>query len=382
MSDPELVLGLVQIVKEGAVTKEYDRWLSFFYKQQKMTKSGSAKLAKALLAMGIEQDYAHIMISNYSVGLYSVMDILERNSTNLLQKRADLFDIYVVYANRGQILPTSTVKELCTSVEMSVLALTSPNVPVVVHMGINRSLTFLVSNMCQKETPEQPVTCETDGKQFKMGKNLSIDLFKHSAQYFANKYGDYPDSLEEAKNTKAKKYIFSRPVDVMTQILIKNSSKFEGQTLFVSDALFNKKRKKKAEAIMDWYDQRGGSPVQYFESGKDQNEIVRGCSFYNKPVLDPENLPEGVFEIARWEQTINYNDRKFDISLGTVCGKELPNNREMDFLISGHIDLQWTPLICLTLPRCTLKNPNKKNQSTQEASMSKFRSVKSPDGLP
>ncbi len=31
------------------------------------------------------------MISNYSVGLYTVMDILERNKAHLVKERADLF---------------------------------------------------------------------------------------------------------------------------------------------------------------------------------------------------------------------------------------------------------------------------------------------------
>ena len=175
MSGRELVLDLVQIVKEGAVTGEYDKWFNFFLRQHEMKTKGSAKLVEALKKIGIKTDRAHIMISNYSVGLYTVMDILERNKENRIDKRADLFDIYVVYANRGQILPTATVGELCKGVEMSVLALTSPNVPVVVHMGINRSLTFLVSNMCEKR--EQSVTCETDGKEFKLGKNLSVVFY-------------------------------------------------------------------------------------------------------------------------------------------------------------------------------------------------------------
>ncbi len=55
----ELVLGLVRIVKEGVPTDEYDRWVSFFKKQEEMkTRHGSAKLVETLKAMGIKKDYA------------------------------------------------------------------------------------------------------------------------------------------------------------------------------------------------------------------------------------------------------------------------------------------------------------------------------------
>lgn len=130
----KLVLCIVQIVNNGKECREYKQWSNFFHAQEKAAKGEGVK-TKLQELFGI-RDRAD---TSFMVGLSSAIQILKEYQYIRDQKRLDFSDIYVVYANRGEIV---TTVDLCESVEMSFLAVTSANVPVVLHMGINRTSLF------------------------------------------------------------------------------------------------------------------------------------------------------------------------------------------------------------------------------------------------
>ncbi len=248
-------------------------------------------------------------------------------------------DIYVIYATRVE---DEKFHNLCDIVEMSVLAITADSVPVVVHMGINRTLTFLIK-YCHRKNRKTEIQCKHSEDFFALSTNLAVLLFKKSAEFFVDKYGVYPETPEEAINSKAKKYIISRPANKMRNILMAEES-FKA-SLYVSDAanntefqIFNEEPEE--NPVLQWYAEKKGSPIQSY--GDDKSYCGK---IYNLPVLEysPKELPPGTFEIASWQRTYGVNK----LLSGQVLGQDIAN---MEYLAIGDIGIAWLPWICLSLP--------------------------------
>jgi hypothetical protein len=347
----------VQVVNDGEECEKYKQWSDFFYAQVAAAREEGAR-TKLQALFGIR----HRDDTSYMVGLTSAIQILKDYQYH--KERGDFSDIYVVFAHRGDV---SDPKDLCSSVEMSFLAVTSANVPVVLHMGINRTLTFLLRNNCDKisinktdesTTPEikkdddkthnkrrgdktktgKITICEN---KLELSKKLAVELHMFSAQFFATEYGDYPEIWEYAKNSKAKKYIVSRPAHVMRRILMQDERMRD--IMYVSDAMCNTEFGQDDDTL-SWYNEHG-SPVQDFETKSDDGVEVIGCSFYNRPVeRHQEKVSDSVFEIARWEITTSADGKR---SLnGFVCGAGLSRHEEMRFLAYGDASIRWLPYIC------------------------------------
>ena len=344
-----LALGVVQIVENGSECEEYKQWSEFFDAQQDAARTEENKM-KLRQLFGIK----HMDDNAFMVGLTSTLQILSDYEYKKKIKKPNFSDIYVVYASRG-----FNSMDLCKTVEMSFLAVTSANFPVVLHMGINRTFTFLLKNDCKKKTTENKIACKDGGLE--LIPKLAVRLHKFSAQFFADQYGEYPKNLEDAKKTKAKKYIISRPANLMRRILMQDE--YMKSVMFVSDAMINNSVFEQDEDTLSWYAEHG-SPVQDFEVKFDNGDEKWGCSFYSKAVECHQTQLNGkVFEIARWEKTFYSNGTA--LLQGFVCGIPLINPTEMEFLTSGDAAIRWLPYICFPCS-CAKSDETYKTQTNQK----------------